>query len=232
MAASLFFINPIHARMKIDKGVKTGITLSQLTGDIGNGAESSPKIGALFGGFLALHINEKLGIQTELLLITKGHHRDISMPVFSTNIEFHETAKLTYLEIPILLQLPFPNHKARPSLFLGPAIGIGLSGKNKGSYTAPGSSLFNDGSFDADMGNLKRLDFSLIIGGSLGFGDAGRYIVDIRYAHSLNNAFSSIGDMNSIPEGEVPLLDLEKGEALSVQNDMFSISVGVRLGQK
>ncbi|MDH3891857.1 MAG: PorT family protein [candidate division Zixibacteria bacterium] len=232
MTTVLFTIVPLHAKTMIDKGVKAGINFSNMSGHIGRGADASPKVGTLFGGFLTLHLHQKLAIQAELLVSTKGFRREVGMQVFGGRIDFIETAKLTYLEIPILLQLPFPGNKAvRPSLFVGPSLGIGLTGRNQGSYTVSGNTSLSSGSFDGHLGNLKRLDFSIVVGGALGFG-ARRFTIDVRYAAGLNGVLGTTGEMYSVPRGEIPLFDLEKEQALDLRNNTFSISVGLPLGRR
>ncbi|MCP4570376.1 MAG: PorT family protein [FCB group bacterium] len=234
MTVLLFTILHLPAEARPDKGIKAGVNLSSMAGDVGIGAESSPRMGTLFGGFLTYHVNDNLAIQPELLVSMKGIRREVAVPAFGGRVDFTETAKLTYLEIPILLKFPVPTRKAIwPSVFVGPAVGFGLMGKNEGSYTVTGTTVIESSSFKGDLGNLRKLDFSLVIGGELGFMvGSQRFTLDIRYVSGLYGALGETDQLNSLPPEEIPLYDLRKDKALDIRNEVFSISIGLLLGRQ
>jgi hypothetical protein len=101
-------------------GVKAGLNLANLTGDI---KDTSMKVGMAGGAFLTYNITEIFAVQPEVLFMmkgAKGKAEDGTDGKWSVN----------YIEIPVLLKVNLPTEgKMDPFLAVGPGIGILMSSK-------------------------------------------------------------------------------------------------------
>jgi hypothetical protein len=97
--------------------------------------------------------------------------------------------KLTYVEIPILLQfiVPLKGTPVKPLLFVGPAMGLNLTAKNERTN--------NGQATEEDFKDLiKSTDLGLVFGGGislpLGKNQLG---IDVRYSLGLSNIGKDTG---------------------------------------
>lgn len=162
-------------------GIKAGVALANLTGDISG---TSMKTGFGFGGFLTFGLSETFSIQPELLYIMKGAKEDVSGGTVKL--------KLNYLQVPVLFKYDFPTQSSfKPSIFVGPAVGILMSAKVSAESGGAGvevdvKDLFNS----ADLG----LVFGL--GAEIATGSKGGVTFDARYDLGLSNIAKDSGDQS------------------------------------
>jgi hypothetical protein len=159
--AVLLVAAPVFAVTPIKGGVKVGMSMSTITGD--NTTDAASKIGLAGGGFVNIGIGT-LSIQPELLYVQKGAQD-------KNNSKFKYM--LDYIEIPVLLKASFGTTSTKPSIFVGPAIGILMTSK------------FTDGTTDVDnKDNTNSMDLGLVVGAGV---DISKITVDLRYELGLSN---------------------------------------------
>lgn len=162
-------------------GVRAGLTLANLRGDFADLVGADTRAGFAGGGFLRLVLGGSVELQPELLYTMRGA---------STKLEATDpsgilvgtadlTYQLDYLEIPVLLRVTLPGD-ARPSLLIGPSMGIKVRSRLR--YNGPGSDLSSD--FDL----VEDADFGLVGGVELSFGPGpARMVLDARYTLGLTD---------------------------------------------
>ncbi|HEU5218366.1 MAG TPA: porin family protein [Gemmatimonadales bacterium] len=123
--------------------------------------------GYTFGGFARVGVSRNFAVQPELFFVHKGAKQ--------TGSGFSATAKLGYVELPVLLMARFPSGTGRitPRVYGGPAVAFKVSCSLSESGTGATLSSDCEGEFDA-----KRTDFSLLFGAGL---DINHFTVDVRY---------------------------------------------------
>jgi hypothetical protein len=179
---------------QVGLGIKGGLNLANVGGtDAPPGAKTLTGFAA--GGYLEISLPLLFTIQPEILYSQKGTTYDESM--FGTN--FTVTAKLNYLEIPVLVKYSFPVPVVKPSLYVGPAMGILLSAKAK--VEAAGQSQEED-----IKDQTTSTDWGLVVGASA---NIAIITVDVRYTLGLTSL-----DKNSTTKG---------------YNRVFGIMVGIPL---
>jgi hypothetical protein len=157
------------------KGIKVGLNLANVSGDDAPD-DISMRLGLAAGGFITYAFSDMFAIQPELLYSMKGYKFDV--PGGES-----ETAKIDYLEIPILFKvLLVGGGNFKPNFYAGPAVGFLLSAKA--------------GDFDM-KDNMKSTDFGLIGGAGadllMGTGP-GKITFDVRYNVGLTSTDDSGAD--------------------------------------
>jgi len=147
VAAVLMGAAPAFAQ-KIDFGAKLGPQWSTVTNVADTGETTSMRAGLAIGGFVTFKVANMVEIQPEVMFSQEG-------------VKFHSgtmtaTAKLDYIQIPILLRLGNLGHPGVYGLF-GPSFGGMTSGKLEASGQ-PTVDLKSDG-------DVKGSATSLIFGG-------------------------------------------------------------------
>lgn len=169
----------------VDKGIKAGINLANLTGDDVSD-DAGMKFGIAAGGYLVYEINPMFALQPELLFTMKG--------TFVDGEGYEQTTNLNYIEIPVLAKLNIPmDGMMKPAVFLGPAFGINMSA------TYDYESDYGDD--DGDIDDIKSTDFGLVLGAGASFG---KISVDARYNMGLTNIYDLDGD----PEAKNSVISL------------------------
>jgi hypothetical protein len=173
-------------------GVTGGVNIATVAGDDADDWDS--RTAPFFGGFLEFPITPLVSIQPELLYTMKG--------ATSTDEEGCDvTAKLDYIEIPILLRVNVPMEGSiKPFLVAGP--GLGFNSTAKMEY---------DGE-EEDIEDVKSMDFGLIFGGGVGIpvGGDGSYMVSLFARYELG--------LTTIDDSE---------EEADVKNRAISIGAGI-----
>lgn len=145
-------------------GVKAGVNFATVTsfaealGD--EGLDTSRRAGILFGGYVSLPWLPNVFVQPEVLLVQKG----IKISGGVLNVPVDAAVKLTYLEIPVLIQYRFSARTTTPYVFAGPAIGF-----NTSAHVS--SSVFGlSGDSDEDVSDeVRNLETSVVLGaGAMG----------------------------------------------------------------
>jgi opacity protein-like surface antigen len=159
-------------------GVKGGINLSTLTGDV---EDASSKVGFQAGGFAEIKLTEEFSIQPEILYSLQGAKGDQSGFGYSSK----STLNLSYLNIPVM----FKYYVAEKFSFeAGPQIGFLLSAKEDVKVSAYGESA----SEKIDVkDNLKSIDFGVNFGAGYDFTE--NISAGVRYNLGLSN-IADFGD--------------------------------------
>lgn len=182
--------NPLSApgpRAGIIAGLSSatfGGTDAQL--ESGSGIDKKRRNGVIAGAYLTFPLvpGLPLAIRPELLYAQKGlrvtgpYDVQAITNLPSTLVTATSTAKLDYLELPVLLQLTVPNTAGlRPSLYAGPSVAYRLRCQLETEVSGTTTSSGCD-----DAGLDRKFDVSGVFGGQLGFGLGGQAIaVGARY---------------------------------------------------
>jgi opacity protein-like surface antigen len=153
-------------------GVKGGINLSTLTGDI---EEASSKVGFQVGAFAEIKLTEKFSIQPELLYSAQGVKTEFN------DMDGSEENKINlgYLNIPVMAKYYVAE---KFSLEAGPQVGFLLSAKNDFS------SFDGEDSFSKNIDikdNFKSIDFGVNFGAGYDFTE--NLSAGLRYNLGLSN---------------------------------------------
>lgn len=158
-------------------GAKLGASFSTLTTDAED--ENIGRLtGFVGGGFVRFDFG-RLGIQTELLTVTKGATFEGSTTSGVDDVD----VSLEYVEIPVLLHMPLSMGPAfAPYVLVGPAFAFEVGCE---SDTALGS-------FDCD--GFESTDIGLAAGGGLAFAmGPGALLVEGRYTWGMTNLIDDAG---------------------------------------
>ena len=140
MVLALFATGSLLAQ--VSGGVKAGLNLADLTGDV---SDVKMKVGYHFGGFINLDLTEQLSLQPELLFNAVGASEDGGDGKININ----------YISVPVMVLYSFGN----VNIQAGPQIGFLLSAKRK------------DNGEDEDIKDLfKSTDFGFNLGLGADFG--------------------------------------------------------------
>lgn len=145
------FVTVTSIQAQIKFGIKVGLNLANLTGDV-EGAKMIPSFHA--GALVNFALNETIGVQPEVLFSGQGTKGSGGKDV------------LSYVNVPLLVQY---NHTSGFYAEAGPQIGFLISAKEKLSWRD-----------DFDLKNsFKSIDFSGAVGlgfkTSMGLGFGARY---------------------------------------------------------
>ena len=147
-------------------GVTGGVNIAKVAGDDVDGWDS--RTAPFFGGFLEFPITPLMSIQPELLYTMKG--------ATSTDEEGCDvTAKLDYIEIPVLLRVNIPMEGSiKPFVVAGPGLGFNSTAK------------FECDGEEEDIEDIKSMDFGLIFGGGVGIPvGEGSYMISLFARYEL-----------------------------------------------
>ena len=165
---------------ELTAGVKGGLNIAYLRGDDVDDEAIDSRMGLAVGGFVIYSVNEMFAVQPEVLVYTqKGAKVEKSEGAGSIK----STIILDYVEIPILARVIIPvEGNVKPSLLLGPALGIQLRAKNKWEYKlAEGSDSGED-----DLEDIRSTDFGFVFGGGVALDiGASALTLDARYTLGL-----------------------------------------------
>ncbi|MGH2665844.1 porin family protein [Flavobacterium sp.] len=155
-AAALFAFGFANAQ-EVKFGVKAGLNLANLSGDLEN---TSMKASFHVGGFAEIKLSDKFGIQPEVLYSVQGADVDGG------------TYEFSYVNVPVMAKFyPIP----QLSLEAGPQIGFLTSAKGK-----------PDSGPDVDVKEfLKSTDFGVNVGASYNITD--NFLAGLRYNIGLAN---------------------------------------------
>jgi opacity protein-like surface antigen len=196
-AIALLSLSNVNAQ-DVKFGVKTGLNLSNFTGDVQN---AETKVGFNIGAFVEIGLSDKFTFQPEILFSTQGAKSEYSEGSYS----FEQTMKFNYLNVPLILEYAVSDKFA---LQFGPQIGFLLSADREGTEIIGGNTFTIKEDF---KDSFKSIDFGLNFGAS--FDIVENIFIGARYNLGLANILD-FEDMDS---------DDDKA-----QNSVFSISVGYR----
>jgi hypothetical protein len=167
----------------MNMGVKVGLN----NATAGGAGASSQSITAFNAGvFTTLDIAGLLALQPELLYTMKGYKVNYAVLDEIGPIPFGSgivTAKISYLEIPVLLKLHTSSFGiVRPNIFAGPEVAFKLTSK----------AISGSPSSEQDLQNINSTDFGIIVGAGININlSITTLMVDIRYDIGMRNLYSS-----------------------------------------
>jgi hypothetical protein len=192
---------PAHGQTKLELGFRGGLNIAGFGGDHSDLWDSKTGLG--FGGFLAINVTNCFAIQNEFLYMQKGAKGEDSYVVveegIAIQVEEEVTAKLDYLEIPVLAKLTIPTAGNADFYFCGgPAVGINLSAKADQKVTASAMGESFSASREVDIGDVtKSVDFGAVVGAGIGFHvGSSQVFVDGRYTFGLSTIDDSEDDLD------------------------------------
>jgi hypothetical protein len=165
-------------------GLKGGVNIAGVYGEATNEGKET-RLGFIGGASLDFKVHKMFSVQPELLFANKGWKRS----------EGNDEAvwKIDYFEIPVLIKFHIPaNEVADPYIYLGPAVGINVTGTLE---------VTEDGETDSRdfKDNLTSADFSIVGGAGVDImvGEKGAVIIEVRVDTSLST-FDSADDPDDI----------------------------------
>jgi hypothetical protein len=180
-------------------GILAGANLATIGGDEVEGADR--RVGFVGGIYarLPLGTTGALSLRPELLYSQKG-----AKGAFGDDEDIGGSAslRLTYVDVPILLQLdvaPSGASSVRPHLYAGPAFGLRTGCTLSGSAGGISVSVDCEQAAEGEDVEFKRFELSGIVGAGLGFGVAGRAVtVGARYQHGFSDIVDGSGIRNRV----------------------------------
>lgn len=179
--AAIFAFGVVSAQ-ETKFGVKAGLNLANLTGDVEN---ASTKVGFNVGGFVEIKLSDKFVFQPELLFSAQGAKSDYSVDYGAgENEKFESTVKLNYLNIPLMAKYYVAD---KFSLEAGPQLGFLMSAKADTDYTYNDGDGFTESvSTSVDVkDSFKSIDFGLNLGAGYDFSD--NFSAGVRYNLGLSS---------------------------------------------
>ncbi len=187
---------------EVEFGVKAGVNIASLTGDIEN---ADAKVGFHVGGFAEIKISDKFSVQPELLFSTQGAKAEEKYSEDGVSYDYSEKINLSYINIPIMAKLYVAEGF---SLEAGPQIGFLTSAKNKYEGTATFGGMTQSESEEVDIKDtMKSVDFGLNFG--LGYKFTEKLSASARYNLGLSDVNEEVD-----------------GLSYSVKNSVIQISLG------
>ncbi|MCF1192823.1 PorT family protein [Mangrovimonas sp. AS39] len=150
-------------------GVKAGANFANLYGDLD---DASMKIGFHVGGVAEIMINDKFGVQPEILFSDQGAKEDFEGVDISYN--------LSYINVPIMAKYYATENL---SLEAGPQIGFLVDSKVKAKYEGDSATT--------DLEDISTLDFGFNFG--LGYKLNNGLNFGARYNLGLSNVYDGEG---------------------------------------
>ena len=181
--AIIVLVSTSGLAQSINTGVKVGLNSATIGGSDASGQSITSFNAGIFATF---DVAGLLALQPELLYTMKGYKASYPVPDVIGPIPFGSgnlTAKISYLEIPVLLKLNTSSLGIiRPNIFAGPEVAFKLS--SKATSGSPSSTQ--------DLQNINSTDFGIIFGAGLNINlPITTIMVDIRYDIGMRDLNSS-----------------------------------------
>ncbi len=177
-AAAVFAFGFANAQ-DVKFGVKGGLNVATLTGDVDN---VDSKVGFHVGGFAEIKVSDKFSVQPELLFSTQGTKFEFSEDFGGEIISGEGKVNLSYVNIPVMAKFYVAD---KFSLEAGPQIGFLTSAKYK--LEAEGE----EGEEDAKE-DYESIDFGVNFGAGYNFTE--NLSAGLRYNLGLSNIAKDAGD--------------------------------------
>jgi hypothetical protein len=176
-------------------GFKLGAAFADMSSDAATEISTERITGFSGGGHIRFGLGTRIGLQAELLSVTKGANFTGLLPTESFDYRFE------YIEIPITVFVPLTTGSVAPYVFAGPAIGLEIRCRVTPRGTVTGADTERDCS-DSGVGSIERRspDISLVGGAGLGFAmGPGAVLIEGRYTAGLRaineNTAAGAGDL-------------------------------------
>ncbi|MDI9256780.1 porin family protein [Flavobacterium sedimenticola] len=204
----------ISQAQEVKWGIKAGYSVSNFKGDYDQIDYVS---GFHAGGLVKMGLNEKWGLQAELLYAMEGGQYDLAISEPPLSAKIAEKVTLGYLNLPLMAQ-----YKVAGGLTLeaGPQIGFLLSGKTEyNSEVTIGEEIITDSGEIDIKDRLKTLSYGVNLG--LGYEFKNNLFLQARYHLGLAN----ISKENTTANEEEEPLGLNPDQ---LKNQGFQFSLGYR----
>lgn len=176
---------------EVKYGVKAGLNLSTLTGDI---EDVKSLAGFHAGGFVEIKLMDKFAIQPELMYSTQGAKSEYTFSESGFVVDAEEKVKLGYINLPIMAK-----YFVAPGFTIeaGPQVGFLLSAKNEYDYSASGFGMTESESGENDIkDDTESIDFGFNVGAGYEFTE--NIFVQARYNFGLTNIAKDVdGDIKN-----------------------------------
>ena len=165
----------ITSTAQIYGGLRVGLNISDVV--VNDPVDNSPnfdtKLGFVGGAYFNYQFHNLFAVQPEVYYTIKGA---------KLKDDYNDlTLKLSYVEIPVLLQfiIPLKDLPVKPIVFAGPSVGINLTSKAE----------YNDiGQTNDNKDKTKSTEISLVLGGGVSLPIGKNEIgADVRYILGLTN---------------------------------------------
>ena len=155
----IFIIILLISASGLGQSINTGVKVGLNSASTGGKDASSQSITSFNAGFFAsLNVIGLLSLQPELLYTMKGYKVEYPVPLQIGPIPFGSgllTAKISYLEIPVLLKLNTSSFRPLwPNIFVGPELAFKLSSK----------AISGSPSSEQNLQNINSTDFGIVFG--------------------------------------------------------------------
>lgn len=196
----LFFISTHFAFAQVSVGVRAGMHLANYA------VSDKPAIGeverkshpfVVVGVVAEYRVNDNFAVQPELNFLQKGVNQDVHLTSAALGTYRIQTeARISYLEIPLLIKQGLSLGMLRADVLFGPSIGYALSGKGKNTYTIEGVTEVHEDKLDFKKAEYQRAEFGFHLDAALSLkvGKSARIFLDGRYLMGLTNLNSSGND--------------------------------------
>lgn len=174
LSLSAVFVFGLTNAQEINFGVKAGLNLATLTGDID---DAKSKTGFHVGAVAEFKLTDNFSIQPELLYSAQGAKTEYSESAFGMTVTAEEDMKINYLTLPVMAKYYVIEGL---SIQAGPQISYLLSAEY--DYEVSGGGMSESGTEDI-KDDLKSIDFGLAAGVGyelpMGLFFQGRYVVGL-----------------------------------------------------
>jgi hypothetical protein len=169
-------------------GFKLGAAMANMSSDEA-GVTTGGITGFSGGGHIRFALGGRIGLQAELLSVTKGANFSGNLPEQNYDYRFE------YVEIPALLFVPLGAGMAAPYVFGGAALGLEVRCRVTPTELAPGAGTERDcGDPGVGMMNRRSPDVSLVGGGGLAFVmGPGAVLIEGRYTAGMRGINEATG---------------------------------------
>lgn len=180
----VLLISSISMFSQVSWNAKAGINMSKVT----NQSNSDMKVGYQFGAGMDYYFNKHWGVQSSLLLITKGYKRDYSLILKEEKVNYSANDNRVYLELPISLAYKFSiSEDFKLVINGGGYISYGIAGKYINNVKGYPESRIKENTFSS---GTEKFDAGLTAGSTLEYLD--KYtlglIVDMGLKDSMGNS--------------------------------------------
>jgi hypothetical protein len=171
------------AQTPMQFSIKGGLNFATITGDLGEGASKSMRVGGTFGGGASRVVNDRLTVDLDVLYSMEGVKIKVTDGPFSAE----GTAQVDYVRLPVLLRFGAGSGARSSYVLFGPSIAFLVRAKQK--IGAETSDLKDE---------LKNGDIGLVFGAGT---TVNKIFVEARYTLGLvdtNKVKSDVANKNQL----------------------------------
>jgi hypothetical protein len=226
---------PVGAETKTAIGVKGGLNLALMTGDLTDAlpptAETTrqPIVRGVAGVFASFDFNDRWALTAEVLYTQKGSEWktvDTQGAVVATTTQ---TVGVDYVEIPVLAEFTIPQSgRVQPFFYAGLAVAFPTASDMKVDARADssGTKLRHDSYYSSNIYNTTSPLFEGAVGIGLDWKLGGnRMTFEARYTRSLGAVLDDV-DVGQVPDDDTALAHYPSGEAFKLAHNVFSFIIG------